>query len=276
MHKIDRTIDRTAREEALDFDQRAKALPPPRVVDIMQDYYWPRVTFAARGTPGAFGDNRFFFYKRHLDHLRQFAGKRVLNAACGTGELSLYLAHCGLDVTAFDFSQGAVEYARALARVNGMDDRIVVDRKDIRDLDYEENSFDLVTGEAALHHLIKYERCLQNLYRVLKSGGVALFWENFTFDPFIRLLRPINWFLRGWVGEHSLGRAELRHAAAVFDRVDISDHAVFYTYSRFFSKPTPRNRRIAHALKRLDDAILPRLPFLKRFYSLAYMQMHKS
>lgn len=272
---VERPTDQRAREETSDFDRRARALPPPRVVDVMQDYYRPRATFCAEGTPGAWGDNRFFFYKRHLDHLREFAGRRVLNAACGSGELSLYLAHCGMRVTAFDFSPAMVEYARELARVNRMDDRIVVDRKDVRELDYEEGTFDVVTGEAALHHLIKYDSCLQNLYRVLKPGGVALFWENFSFDPIIRLLRPINWRLKGWVGEHSLGKADLERAAAVFDRVDVSDHAVFYTYSRFFSTPSARHRWIARALKSVDDALLPRVPALKRFYSLAYLQMHK-
>lgn len=241
----------------------------------MEEYYWPLTTFGARGNPAFRCDNRCYFYKRHLDHLRDFAGKRILNVACGTGELSLYLAHCGCDVVSFDFSPKTAEYARELARINGFADRIHVDEMDIRKMTYPDNSFDVVTGEFALHHIIKYENCFENIYRVLKPGGVALFFENFEFDPLVRLLRPINWYLKGYVGEYSLQQADLDYAALVFDEIVMSDHAVFYTYSRFFGTPSPFNRWVARTLKGVDDFILPRVPFLKRFYSLAYMELYK-
>ena len=126
-----------------------------------------------------------------------------------------------------------------------------------------------------MHHLIKYENCLENLYRVLKPGGVAVFIENFTFDPLIRLIRPVNWLIKGHEGEHSLGAEDLLYARRIFDDVGISDHAVFYTYSRLFAKPTPFNRKVARFLKRMDDMLLPVFPFLKRFHSLAFLELRK-
>ena len=271
-----RLDEQEVKQEIADFDSRARKRKPPQKKDIIQDYYLPLTTFGAEGTRGVRGDNKVYFYKRHLDHLREFQGKKVLNVACGVGDLSLYLAHIGCEVTAFDFSPASVEYARESARVNGFADRIQTDLMDIRELDYPSDTFDLVTGEAALHHVIKYENCFENLYRVLKPGGVAVFVENFVFDPLIRLMRPVNWLLKGYVGEYSLRKEDLEYAASVFDRVELTDQAVFYTYSRFFYRPTPLNRRVAALLKQMDDAVLTVAPFMKRFHSLAYLQLHKT
>jgi len=271
-----RVTDAEALEEASDFDARLAKRLPPRPFDVMEEYYWPLTTFGAKGNPAFRCNNRYALYKRHLDHLKEFAGKRVLNVACGTGELSLYLAHIGCEVVSFDFSPKSVEYAKEMARINGYDDRIQVDEMDIRDLTYPDESFDVVTGEAALHHVIKYDNCFENMYRVLKPGGVALFTENFEFDPLIRLMRPINWYLKGYVGEYSLKRSDIEYAQRVFDEVDVTDRAVLYTYARFFYTPSPFNRFMARTLKRADDIVLPVLPFLKRFFSLAYLQMHKA
>lgn len=276
--KESKLSEREVAEEAMHFDarieKRAKRLPP-RVYDIMEEYYWPLTTFGERGNPSFHCYSKYALYKRHLDYLRTFGGKHVLNVACGRGVLSLYLAHCGLDVTAIDISPKAIEYAREMARLNGYADRIRVDLQDIRRLDYEDESFDLITGEDALHHLIKYENCLENMYRVLKPGGVAVFIENFAFDPLIRLMRPVNWWIKGYEGEHSLGIKDLWYARSVFSDVRISDHAVFYTYSRFFAKPTLFNRKVARFLKRMDEVLLPAFPFLKRFHSLAFLELRK-
>lgn len=276
MKKLRHNITEKAIEkEKAHFEDQVKKRLPPRRFDVMEEYYWPLTTFGERGNPSFRCDNRYYFYKRHLDELKRYKGKCVLNVACGTGELSLYRAYCGCKVVAFDFSLESVEYAREMARLNGYADRIQVDRMDVRNLSYQPERFDLITGEAALHHLIKFENCLENLYRVLKADGKAVFLESFIFDPLISLMRPVHNFFKRYVGEHNLGTKDIRYAESVFDEVIISERAVFYTYSRFFATPTPFNRKVARFLKRLDNAVLPRFPFLKRFYSLTMIEMFK-
>mgnify|MGYP000129384462 CR=1 FL=1 len=44
--------------------------------------------------------------------LRPTAGRKVIDAGCGTGRLSAHLAHAGLDVTGVDLSPGMVQMAR--------------------------------------------------------------------------------------------------------------------------------------------------------------------
>lgn len=264
-----------SRAEIDEFDKRARRRFVPHKIDILHEYYLPLTTFAREGNPARI-DNRPFYYKTHFDLLEKYKGKTVLNVACGIGELSLLMAHMGINVVAFDFSPASVEAARQMAEINGYGDRIRIDEMDVRDLQYEPDSFDLITGEHALHHLIKYENSLENLYRVLKPAGTALFWENFAFDPIIRILRPLNWRLKGYVGEHSLDARDLEYIDRTFDAYTLSRESVFYTYSRFFRRPNRFCRAVGRHLKSLDDRLLLRFPALKKYYSLAFLEMHKT
>jgi ubiquinone/menaquinone biosynthesis C-methylase UbiE len=233
------------------------------------------VSFGERGR-GWRGNHRWFYYQRHHDEIEKYKGKRVLNAACGIGELSLYMAHVGLEVVAFDFSPESVDAARRLAEIHGFGDRIQVDLADVRELPYPDDSFDFVTGEDSLHHLVKWEGSLQSIERVLKPGARAMFCENFALDPITRCLRPLNWWWKGYVGEHSLCEADLARMRAVFADVRISDPSFFYTYSRLFAKATARNRKISRFLRAADEKWMPRSRWLRSHYSLAVLELTKA
>jgi ubiquinone/menaquinone biosynthesis C-methylase UbiE len=47
------------------------------------------------------------------------------------------------------------------------------------DIVFEDSQIDLVTGAFVLHHLRDLVKCLAEIRRVLKPGGVAIFWEGF-------------------------------------------------------------------------------------------------
>jgi SAM-dependent methyltransferase/glycosyltransferase involved in cell wall biosynthesis len=264
-----------AKAEIESFNGWARRRFSPRRMDLIEEYHEPLVSFGERGR-GWRGNNRWFYYQRHHAELRRHRGKRVLNAACGIGELSLFMAHEGLDVVAFDFSPESVAAARELAALHGLSDRIRVDLADVRDLPYADDSFDLVTGEDSLHHLIKWRGSVESIERVLKPGGKVMFCENFAFDPLISLLRPLNWWWQGYVEEHSLGADDLASLRRVFSDVTISDRSFFYTYSRLVAKPTPLNRRVSRALRAIDAALMPRSSWLRSHYSLAVIEMRKS
>jgi hypothetical protein len=91
----------------------------------------------------------------------------------------------------------------------------------------------------------------------------------------LRWLRPLNWRMKGYVGEHSLGEEDLARLCAVFAEVGISDRSFFYTYARFFAKATPRNRKIGHFLRAVDAKWIPRSRWLQSHYSLAILELTK-
>src|SRR5215472_295379 len=57
--------------------------------------------------------------------LRPAAGERLLDVACGNGLTSRRLAHAGARVTAFDFSETMIQFAKKRGNLANIDYRVV-------------------------------------------------------------------------------------------------------------------------------------------------------
>jgi SAM-dependent methyltransferase len=97
---------------------------------------------------------------------------RVLDAGCGTGENSLYLARLGLDVLGIDWSELAIARARAKAVERAPDSRFEV--ADALDLGPLGRSFDSVLDCGLFHTFDDRDRAtyVRSLGAVVRSGGV--------------------------------------------------------------------------------------------------------
>ncbi|MFP8955316.1 class I SAM-dependent methyltransferase [Natrialbaceae archaeon A-CW3] len=99
----------------------------------------------------------------------------VLDAGGGAGRYAVWLAERGYEVTLVDVSRRQCELARAKADEHGVDDRVTVDRGDIRELPFRENRFDAVccTG-GPLSHIVEAaerEQTLSELRRVARADS---------------------------------------------------------------------------------------------------------
>jgi demethylmenaquinone methyltransferase/2-methoxy-6-polyprenyl-1,4-benzoquinol methylase len=92
-------------------------------------------------------------------------GDRVLDAACGTGDLAIADRQAGGEVTGLDFSQ------RMLDRARKKDPQIEWVRGDILRLEYEDGSFDAVTVGFGIRNVEDLEVGLAELRRVISGGG---------------------------------------------------------------------------------------------------------
>ena len=98
------------------------------------------------------------------------AGRRILDAGCGSGPLFAALRDRGAIVTGFDKSAGMVELAR----------RRLGDGADLRVADlggplpFPDGGFDDVIASLVLHYLEDWGPALAELRRVLKPGGRLL------------------------------------------------------------------------------------------------------
>ena len=101
----------------------------------------------------------------------------VLEAGCGNGALSVYLASLGLNVVGVDVSTTAIESARELAARVGVADRCRFVDNSLEDTTLEPLSIDLVIGVNSLHHFIKYLGVPGEFMRVMKPGAKAWFAE---------------------------------------------------------------------------------------------------
>lgn len=109
--------------------------------------------------------------------LSPLQGKHILELGCGRGDFAVWLAKQDAKVTAVDLGPRLVAAARALARVNCVDCDFRT--ASIVDLPFEPDTFDAEVGLRILHHLSEADvrRALQGCHRVLKPGGVAVFYE---------------------------------------------------------------------------------------------------
>lgn len=139
---------------------------------------------AARMDRGAIG----IYSKEFRESL---PGKRVLDFGSGRGVNAVAMAAMGADVTAVDISPESVTFAEFLADRYQLQDRLTARSGDVRELDLEPASFDIVVGQNILHHLVhdlEWE-IMERLAILLKPDGVTYFVEL-----------AHNWKLLLWAG----------------------------------------------------------------------------
>ena len=95
------------------------------------------------------------------------AGRRILDAGCGSGPLFAALRDRGAIVTGFDSSTGMLEQARR--RLGDGADLQVADLDS--PLPFPDGAFDDVVASLVLHYLEDWGPALAELRRVLRAGG---------------------------------------------------------------------------------------------------------
>jgi SAM-dependent methyltransferase len=98
------------------------------------------------------------------------AGRRVLDAGCGTGYGCALLAEAGAeDVVGVDIAAGVLDSV-----CRGMPEAVRLDDADLGDLPYADGEFDLIVCFDVLEHLDDPGPALDQIVRVLAADGVLL------------------------------------------------------------------------------------------------------
>jgi demethylmenaquinone methyltransferase/2-methoxy-6-polyprenyl-1,4-benzoquinol methylase len=112
-------------------------------------------------------------------------GNRVLDAACGTGDLAIAAREAGGEVTGLDFSERMLERARRKS------DAIEWVRGDLLALPFEDAAFDAATIGFGIRNVDDLDAGLRELARVVRPGGRLAVLEitrpRGVLRPFFRL-----------------------------------------------------------------------------------------
>lgn len=117
-----------------------------------------------------------------IERLDLQSGMRVLDVACGTGNLAIPAARIGADVTGVDIAENLIEQARANAENENL--KIQFDVGDAENLPYEDASFDAVVTMFGAMFAPRPEIVASELVRVTRSGG-KIAMANWTPSGFI-------------------------------------------------------------------------------------------
>lgn len=117
-----------------------------------------------------------------VNRLELTPGVRVLDVACGTGNLAFPAARAGAQVTGVDIAANLLEQARAEAAAQGL--TVQIDEGDAESLPYPDASFDAVISMFGLMFAPRPELAAAESVRVCRPGGrIAL--ANWTPTGFV-------------------------------------------------------------------------------------------
>ncbi|MDP8238530.1 MAG: methyltransferase domain-containing protein [Candidatus Hatepunaea meridiana] len=130
----------------------------------------------------------------------------VLDLGCGTGVTTFSLLELGFGIKGIDFSDRMLELAVDNCSEKGMQNKADFRFGDAEDLEFIDNSFDLVIAVGLLEYLRWDRWALQEIHRVLKPGAHLIFTASNRFC-LTNLTNP-GWILSGvnMKAKHYIGK----------------------------------------------------------------------
>ena len=108
--------------------------------------------------------------EQFVDRLDITPGMKVLDVACGSGNLAVIAAKKGAEVTGIDIADNLIEAAKKRAAAEGLD--IKFEQGDAEAMPYEDDSFDLVMTMFGAMFAPRPDVTAAELVRVCKPGGI--------------------------------------------------------------------------------------------------------
>lgn len=71
--------------------------------------------------------------------------------------------------------------------------------QDLEQLSFADNEFDIVVSSEVLEHVSDYNKCFKEIHRVLKEGGVMLYYVPF----YSKQWKTYDKSLQKWKGKHN-------------------------------------------------------------------------
>lgn len=104
-------------------------------------------------------------------------GMRVLDVACGNGNVAIPAARAGAELIGIDIAPNLIEQARQRAQEESLD--VMFEVGDVEDLPYRDEEFDLVLTMFGAMFAPRPEKAAAEMLRVCQSGG-TLAMANWT------------------------------------------------------------------------------------------------
>lgn len=193
-----------------------------------------------------------------------FGDVTVLDAGCGQGGLSVYLAALGMNVIAVDLSTVACKDGHLLSEKIGVEKRCRFYDTSLASIPIGDHTVDFIIGHASLHHFIKYREIIPEFTRISKPSSVGFFADAYGENKLYHIFHNKEQMNR--LGDVSLTLSMVEDYFSPSFSVEMQPTDWFAMLDKLWLKFTPKSaesllRKISYIHHSLDRMI----PFNSRF-----------
>ena len=176
---------------------------------------------------------------------------QILDFGCGTGVfIERTIKYKPKKIVGIDISKVSIDKAKDKAKKLGINADYYVDNCEATK--FKGESFDIVYGTGILHHL-EFNKCLDEIYRVLKPNGSLIFIEPLGTNPIINLYRKLTPNSRS-KDEHPLIKKDFEYIKNKFVDTNIKYYG-FLTLVFFPFYKLPDKSKFFKFLAKLDQIL---------------------
>lgn len=225
-------------------------------LSLIQSDFYNKIKFPNYNNIDDFGtliDKSFknLFIKK-LDSELGF-GSKILEAGCGTGQLSIALSRFQREIHSIDLSIGSLIEAKKFLEKSNINN-VNLYRMNIFNLFFEKASFDVVISSGVLHHTHNCRLAFKKIADVLKPDGVIIIG---LYHRYGRIIQKIRQMLFPLLGE-KLKYFDKRFKENISDK---KKYAWFLDQYNNAHESTHTYRELVDWFKEENISLLSSLPF---------------
>ena len=216
--------------------------------------------------------NPYWFLCESVSARYRSRGEKLLDFGCGPGVYSTLFAKLGFEVFGFDISPSNITLAEELAHRYGFSDCTHFQTGIGEQLNYDNDSFDVIVGVDILHH-VDIARSIKECMRVLKKGGHAFFKEPVEVPGFdaLRNTAAAKWLVPKSASlerhitedERKLTSEDLRMIKSLCPEMTVKRFRLFSRLDAFDKQLATSGK--PSRIEKLDERIFQWIPFTKQF-----------
>jgi len=205
------------------------------------------------------------------------SGKVIVDCGCGDGTHTLDLIRPNTTLLAFDISWNTIKRAKASIRpiAEGVGCKLSCQQMAAEEMAYASESVDIIFGISILHHL-ELPLAIQEIRRVLKPGGRAIFVEPLNHNPVAKLYRVLTPY------SHSQTERPLDYSIIDFLKQYFLEvrHREFYLLSLgsaifAFLRMKPLFDWSLSGLFKVDEKLMQWIPWLRKYAWITVIELIK-